>query len=146
MPCLSMLTEPLLLRFNSENSSESLWPLNSTSAAHQIPTRIRPVWAIWLRPNTGAATLENNSRVCNDPSEADRREISKLQQKELRVDPGRILTPGTPPQNLPGTSLVAQWLRIRLPMQGMGVRAWSGKIPHAAEQLSLCATTTKPVL
>lgn len=86
MPCLSMLTEPLLLRFNSENSSESLWPLNSTSAAHQTPTRIRPVWAIWLRPKTAAATLGNNGRVCNDPSEADRREISNLQQKGLRVD------------------------------------------------------------
>ena len=23
---------------------------------------------------------------------------------------------------------------------------WSGKIPHAAEQLSLCATTTEPAL
>ena len=23
---------------------------------------------------------------------------------------------------------------------------WSGKIPHAAEQLSLCATTAEPVL
>ena len=23
---------------------------------------------------------------------------------------------------------------------------WSGKIPHTAEQLSLCATTTEPVL
>ena len=40
------------------------------------------------------------------------------------------------------TSLVAQWLRICLPMQGTGVR--SGKIPHAAEQLSPCATTTEP--
>ena len=25
-------------------------------------------------------------------------------------------------------------------------KPWSGKIPHAAEQLSLCATTTEPVL
>ena len=32
-----------------------------------------------------------------------------------------------------GASLVAQWLRIRLPMQG--TEPWSGKIPHAAEQL-----------
>ena len=44
----------------------------------------------------------------------------------------------------PGASLVAQWLRIRLPMQGTQVRALgSGKIPHAAEQLSPCATTTE---
>ena len=42
-----------------------------------------------------------------------------------------------------GTSLVAQWLRIRLPMQGHGFQPWSGKIPHAAEQLSPCATTTE---
>ena len=32
-------------------------------------------------------------------------------------------------------SLVAQWLRIRLPMQGHRFKPWSGKIPHAAEQL-----------
>ena len=44
-----------------------------------------------------------------------------------------------------GTSLVAQWLRICLPMQGgHGFDPWSRKIPHAAEQLSLCATTTEP--
>ena len=32
------------------------------------------------------------------------------------------------------TSLVAQWLRIHLPVQGHGFQPWSGKIPHAAEQ------------
>ena len=36
-----------------------------------------------------------------------------------------------------GTSLVAQWLRIHLPMKGPVFDPWSGKIPHAAEQLSL---------
>ena len=41
-------------------------------------------------------------------------------------------------------SLVAQWLRICLPMQGTGFKPWSGKIPHAAEQLALWATTTEP--
>ena len=34
-------------------------------------------------------------------------------------------------------SLVAQWLRICLPVQGTRVRALVGKIPHAAEQLGL---------
>ena len=43
-----------------------------------------------------------------------------------------------------GISLVVQWLRIHLPMQGTQVR--SGKIPHAAEQLSPCATTTEAAL
>ena len=38
----------------------------------------------------------------------------------------------------------AQWLRIRLPMQGTRFETWSGKIPHAAEQLSPWATTTEP--
>ena len=28
--------------------------------------------------------------------------------------------------------------------QGPGLEPWSGKIPHAAEQLSPCATTTEP--
>ena len=49
----------------------------------------------------------------------------------------------------PGTSLVVEWLRIRLPIQGTRVRALhvgSGKIPHAAEQLSPCTTTTEPAL
>ncbi|XP_054938617.1 MAP kinase-activated protein kinase 3 isoform X14 [Physeter macrocephalus] len=45
-----------------------------------------------------------------------------------------------------GASLVAQWLRIRLPMQGHGFNPWSGKIPHAVEQLSPCATTMEPAL
>ena len=30
--------------------------------------------------------------------------------------------------------------------RGHRFKPWSGKIPHAAEQLSLCATTTEPVL
>ena len=44
------------------------------------------------------------------------------------------------------TSLVAQWLRVLLPMRGHGFEPWSGKIPHAAEQLSPCTTTTEPAL
>ena len=43
-------------------------------------------------------------------------------------------------------SLVAQWLRIRLPVQGHRFEPWTGKIPHASEQLSPFATTTEPVL
>ena len=43
-------------------------------------------------------------------------------------------------------SLVAQWLRIRLSMQGTQVRALVRKIPRAVEQLSPCATTTEPAL
>ena len=31
-------------------------------------------------------------------------------------------------------------------MQGTRFEPWSGKIPHAVEQLSLCATTTEPAL
>ena len=35
-----------------------------------------------------------------------------------------------------GASLVAQWLRVCLPMRrGHGFEPWSGKIPHAAERL-----------
>ena len=41
-------------------------------------------------------------------------------------------------------SLVAQWLRICLPVQG--TLTCPGKIPHAEEQLSPCATTTEPAL
>ena len=31
-------------------------------------------------------------------------------------------------------------------MQGQGLDLWSGKIPHAAKQQSLCAVTTEPTL
>ena len=43
-----------------------------------------------------------------------------------------------------GASLVAQWLRIHLSMQGTRVQALVRKIPCAAEQLSPRATTTEP--
>ena len=43
-----------------------------------------------------------------------------------------------------GASQVAQWLRICLLMQGTRVWAWSGKIPHAVEQLGPWATTAEP--
>ena len=59
--------------------------------------------------------------------------------------PGRLKY-GNQIKKNPGTSLVAQWLRILLPIQGHGFEPWSRKIPHAAEQLSLCATTTEPAL
>ena len=45
-----------------------------------------------------------------------------------------------------GTSLVAQWLTIHLPMQGTQFEPWSwSKIPHASEELSACAATTEPM-
>ena len=45
-----------------------------------------------------------------------------------------------------GASLVAQWLRICLPMQGTHrFEPWSGKIPRAVEQLGPWATITEPV-
>ena len=43
-----------------------------------------------------------------------------------------------------GTSLVVQWLRICLPIQGHGFDPYSRKIPHAKGQLSPCPTTTEP--
>ena len=45
-----------------------------------------------------------------------------------------------------GASLVAQWLGARLPVRGHGFQPCSGKIPCAAEQLSLCAASTEPAL
>ena len=48
---------------------------------------------------------------------------------------------------MPGTaSLAVQRLKLHLAMQGTQVLSWSGKIPHAAEQLSPCATTTELTL
>ena len=47
--------------------------------------------------------------------------------------------------NIPGrASLVVQWLRICLQCRGHGFEPWSGKIPHAVEQLGPWATTTEP--
>ena len=46
-----------------------------------------------------------------------------------------------------GASLVVQWLRIHLLMQGRHrFNPWSGKIPYAVGQLSLCSTTSEPAL
>ena len=39
-----------------------------------------------------------------------------------------------------GASLVAQWETIHLSMQETWFHPWSGKIPHAVEQLSACNT------
>ena len=44
------------------------------------------------------------------------------------------------------TSLVVQWLRIRLPMEGTQFDTWTRKILHAVAQLSPFATTTEPEL
>ena len=45
-----------------------------------------------------------------------------------------------------GAPLMAQWLRICLQRRGHQMNPWSGKIPHAAEQLGLCTTTSKAML
>ena len=58
----------------------------------------------------------------------------------------RATTENAMQKGIPWASLVVQWLKILLPMQGTRVRARSGKIPQAAEQLSLRATTTEPAL
>ena len=57
------------------------------------------------------------------------------------------LTPNAAFKNpSPGASLMAQWLRIHLPMQGTRVQSLVWENPHAAEQLSPCTTTTEPAL
>ena len=43
-------------------------------------------------------------------------------------------------------SLVVQWLRVCLAMQGHQFSLWSGKIPYAKQQLNPCTTTTEPIL
>ena len=45
-----------------------------------------------------------------------------------------------------GASLVAQQIRICLPMQETGVCSLVWEIQHTLEQLNLCTTTTKAVL
>ena len=42
-------------------------------------------------------------------------------------------------------SIVGQWLRILLPMQGHGFDPWSRKTPHATGQLSPWATAAGPM-
>ena len=42
------------------------------------------------------------------------------------------------------SSLVVERLRRHLPVQGNRFDPWSGKIPHAKEQLSLLVTATEP--
>ena len=45
-----------------------------------------------------------------------------------------------------GASLVAQWCRIRLPVQETWLRSPIWKIPHALEQLSPCTTATEALV
>ena len=63
---------------------------------------------------------------------------------------GKLLTPSESPFPLlkieMGASLVAQWLRIHLPMQETQVRALVQEAPTCAEQLSPRATTAEPAL
>ena len=47
-------------------------------------------------------------------------------------------------QGFPGGAVVKN--PPTLQCRGRGFKPWSGKIPHATEQLSLCATTTEPGL
>ena len=42
------------------------------------------------------------------------------------------------------TSLVIQWLRTYLPMQGTWAQSLAQNIPHDVWQLSPCATTSEP--
>ena len=71
---------------------------------------------------------------------------------ELRYDPAIPLLGIYPKKKMKTliwkdrASLVAQWLRSSCQCRGHGFKPWSGKIPHAVEQLSLCTTTTEPVL
>ena len=44
------------------------------------------------------------------------------------------------------TFLVARWVRICLQCRRHGFDPWSGRIPHASEQPSPCATTAEPML
>ena len=62
------------------------------------------------------------------------------------LTPGRMVTIKMSKNNKCWTSLVAQGLRIHLPMQGTQVWALAGKIPHATDQLSPCTTTADPGL
>ena len=50
----------------------------------------------------------------------------------------------TRPEQLNWTKLVAWWLRIHLPVQG--IDPWPRKIPHALGQLNPCATITEALM
>ena len=45
----------------------------------------------------------------------------------------------------PGTSLVLEWIRIHLPMQGTHFWSLAQEIPHTLEQLSPCTATVEPM-
>ena len=78
-----------------------------------------------------------NSFTCKVGVETEATQLYRLNQlkyvKALRKVLGRA-------------SLVVQWLRICCQCRGHGFKPWSRKIPHAAEQLNPCTTTTEPAL
>ena len=90
--------------------------LGTTVGGGPISTKIWPVGSSWAELGVSEGSVEINES-----------EIAKMKVHWVR------------------TSLVVQWLRICLLMQGTRVRALvrEGKIPHAAEQLRWCATTTE---
>ena len=55
---------------------------------------------------------------------------------DQKKNSGRTLS-RSPSEVSSGTSLVAQWLRIHIPMQrnSGSILGWGAKIPHAVEQL-----------
>ena len=49
-------------------------------------------------------------------------------------------------QNKVGLPWCRSGLKSAYQCRGHGLNPWSGKIPHAAKQLSPCATATEPAL
>ena len=100
---------------------------------------IKKSWTSHLNPvllGLGHFLLRQNRTALRPPSW-----VSKIRTPEPVV-PKPASRPGSPRSLMkyrcPGTSLVAQWLRIRLPMQGTRVRALVQEDPT-------CRRATKPV-
>ena len=73
--------------------------------------------------------------------------VEIARKPELELEPEVVTElPKSHDKTFNGAFPVAQWLRIACQCRRHGFEPWSGKIPHAVEQLSLCATTTEPAL
>ena len=134
-PCLVLMTETCSRRQcwfyrSSRDGNQAYWP--TQKGLVHLPY-------VWRKPRiTGLKGTLRMNWIHFSASEKDC--ICTLLCQRVSVSETRLF------KNLVRASLVAQWLRIHLPSRGPGFEPWSGKIPHAAEQLSPCATTTEPVL
>ena len=90
------------------------------------------------RPNMTTACAKNGFYIF-------KKERTKKTKTQSRIYSGDHIRP-TKPKTFPGLPWWRSGLESSCQCRTHGFEPWSGKIPHVAEQLSPCTTTTELVL